>query len=72
MEKNDPAIHILDDYHECLGRTVDFLVPAKIGDDRKIDSQKRADDGLHLSLKPGRRQVSIDTLEIDRNHVLKL
>ena len=61
VEKNDLAVYIFDYNHERLGSTI-----VKIRNDRKIDSQKRAGDGLYLSLKPKRRRVSINFFEISQ------
>ena len=55
VEEDNFAIDILDDDPEGFRSTMNLLVPSEIGDDRQVDTEKRAGDRLDLCLQPGLR-----------------
>jgi hypothetical protein len=51
IKEDDLSIDVFNNYYKCFGCAMNFLIPAKIGDDGKVDTKEGSSNGLDLRLQ---------------------
>ena len=51
IKEDNLSIDVFNNYYKCFGCAVKLLIPAKIGDNGKVDTKEGSSNGLDLSLQ---------------------